>query len=117
MLEAIARQDFSELRVINTLCKEAIERQESAVDLCRRVDVMFVLGGLESANTRKLAELCRKYNPRTFHLQNWKELDKSALSGRTLAGVTAGASTPEWVISDFVEKLTVFDNGSAGPNR
>jgi 4-hydroxy-3-methylbut-2-enyl diphosphate reductase len=117
MLAAIARQDFSELRVINTLCKEAIERQESAVDLCRRVDVMFVLGGLESANTRKLAELCRKYNPRTFHLQNWKELDKSVVFGRTLAGVTAGASTPEWVISDFVEKLTAFDNGSAGPDR
>lgn len=113
MLGAIARQDFTELRVINTLCKEAIERQESAVDLCRRVDVMFVLGGLESANTRKLAQLCRQYNPRTFHLQNWKELDRNVISGKILAGVTAGASTPEWVISDFVEKLTAFDTGGA----
>ena len=117
MLGAIARQDFSELRVINTLCKEAIERQESAIYLCRRVDVMFVLGGLESANTRKLAELCRKYNPRTFHLQNWKELDKSILFGKTLAGVTAGASTPEWVITDFVENLTAFDNSRPVPDN
>jgi 4-hydroxy-3-methylbut-2-enyl diphosphate reductase len=113
MLAAVARQGFRELRVINTLCKEAVERQKSAVDLCKRVDVMFVLGGLESANTRKLAELCREYNPRTFHLQNWKELDKKALFGKMVAGVTAGASTPQWVITRFVENLAAFDSSGA----
>ena len=49
MLGAVAKKDFRELKVINTLCKEAIKRQDSAVQLCRQVDVMFVLGGLESA--------------------------------------------------------------------
>jgi 4-hydroxy-3-methylbut-2-enyl diphosphate reductase len=102
------RCGFSELKVINTLCQEAIRRQESAVQLCRKVDVMFVLGGLESANTRKLAELCKKVNIQTFHLQNWNELDKSMISGKNIAGVTAGASTPEWIISDFVKNLEVF---------
>ena len=48
LLFAITKQGFSELKVINTLCKEAIKRQESAVELCKRVDIMFVLGGLES---------------------------------------------------------------------
>ncbi|MHC4344260.1 MAG: 4-hydroxy-3-methylbut-2-enyl diphosphate reductase [Planctomycetota bacterium] len=110
MLAAIAKQGVSELRVINTLCREAVEREKSAVELCRRVDVMFVLGGLESANTRKLAELCREYNPRTFHLQNWKELDKKELFDKTVAGVTAGASTPQWVITRFVEHLAAFDS-------
>jgi 4-hydroxy-3-methylbut-2-enyl diphosphate reductase len=105
MLATIAREGFSELKVINTLCKEAIRRQESAVELCRKVDIMFVLGGLESANTRKLAELCRKHNSQTFHLQNWKELDKIILFGKTTAGVTAGASTPEWIIDEFVKNL------------
>jgi 4-hydroxy-3-methylbut-2-enyl diphosphate reductase len=118
MLAAIGRHGFSELKVINTLCREAIKRQESAVQLCKQVDIMFVLGGLESANTCRLAELCKKYNSQTFHLQNWSEFDKSmafgknALSasvgsikrGRT-AGVTAGASTPEWIITEFVENL------------
>lgn len=105
MLCAIARTGFSELKIVNTLCKEATKRQQSAVRLCKQVDVMFVLGGLESANTRKLAELCKKYNDRTFHLQNWKEFDKSKVSGKDVAGVTAGASTPEWIIDEFVEKL------------
>jgi len=112
MLGAIARGSFSELKVINTLCQEAIKRQQSAVQLCKRVDIMFVLGSLESANTRKLAELCRKYNSETFHLQNWNELDKSMLFGKNVAGVTAGASTPEWIIAEFVKNLETFDTGS-----
>ncbi len=104
-LGAIARSSFSEMKVINTLCQEAIKRQESAVQLCKKVDVMFVLGGLESANTRKLAELCKKENKLTFHLQNWNELDISEVFGKNIAGVTAGASTPEWIIDEFVRKL------------
>jgi len=109
MLGAIGRGGFSELKVINTLCKEAIKRQESAVELCKQVDIMFVLGGLESANTRRLAELCKKVNKQTFHLQNWNELDKSIVFGKNIAGVTAGASTPEWIITEFVENLEAFD--------
>jgi len=110
MLGAIGRHGFSELKVINTLCREAIKRQESAVQLCKQVDIMFVLGGLESANTCRLAELCKKYNSQTFHLQNWSEFDKSILFGKNralphVAGVTAGASTPEWIIAEFVENL------------
>jgi len=109
MLGAIGRGSFSELRVINTLCQEAIKRQESAVQLCKKVDVMFVLGGLESANTRRLAELCKKHNSETFYLQNWKELDKLMVFGKDMAGVTAGASTPDWIIDEFVKNLEAFD--------
>jgi (E)-4-hydroxy-3-methyl-but-2-enyl pyrophosphate reductase len=112
MLWAIGRREFSELKVINTLCREAIKRQESAVQLCKRVDIMFVLGGLESANTRRLAELCKKHNKQTFHLQNWNELDKMLLFGKDVAGVTAGASTPEWIIEQFVENLEAFEGGA-----
>jgi len=111
---AIAARDFGELRVINTLCREAVKRQASAVELCKKVDIMFVLGGLNSANTRKLAEMCRKYNAQTFHLQNYSELDTIVLRDKRLAGVTAGASTPEWVIDEFVEKLRAFDCGEQG---
>ncbi len=110
MLGAIGQGGYSELKVINTLCKEAIKRQESAVQLCKQVGIMFVLGGLESANTRRLAELCKKYNSETFHLQNWNELDKNILLGKNIAGVTAGASTPEWIIAEFVKNLEAFDN-------
>jgi len=117
MLGAIAQAGFVEMKVINTLCKEAIRRQTSAVQLCQQVDIMFVLGGLHSANTRKLAELCKKYNLQTFHLQNWEELDISMLSGKNIAGVTAGASTPDWIIAEFVKNLKAFDSLSGNEER
>ena len=109
MLGAIGRGGFRELKVINTLCKEAVKRQESAIALCQKVDIMFVLGGLHSGNTRRLAELCQNHNRQTFHLQNWDELDKNILAGKNIAGVTAGASTPSWVIDEFVKRLEAFD--------
>jgi 4-hydroxy-3-methylbut-2-enyl diphosphate reductase len=115
MLAAVAKQDFKELKVINTLCKEAVKRQQSAVKVCRQVDIMFVLGGLQSANTKKLAELCQKYNPQTFHLQNADDLDKMLLAGKKIAGVTAGASTPDWIIADFVKKLQDLDTNAGLP--
>lgn len=108
ILGAIGRGGFSEMKVINTLCREAIKRQESAVKLCKEVDITFVLGGLESANTRRLAELCARVNKQTYHLQNWSELDLRVLSGKKTAGVTAGASTPDWIVSEFVKNLEAF---------
>ena len=113
MLGAIGRRGFSELKVINTLCKEAIKRQESAGELAKQVDIMFVLGGLESSNTRRLAELCRKVNQQTYHLENWNGLDKRLLFGKNVAGVTAGASTPDWIIAEFADNLEVFDKGGS----
>jgi len=106
MVGAIAEGPFLELKVINTLCRESCKRQEAAVRLCRQVDVMFILGGLHSANTRRLAELCRKVNPYTYHLENWQTMDPRVLEGRRTAGVTAGASTPDTVIQEFVRHLS-----------
>ena len=111
MIAAIARKGFTEMKVINTLCRETMARQTAAVKLCRQVDVMFVLGGTHSANTRKLAELCKKHNPQTYHLQNWAELDKRCLSGKMTAGVTAGASTPDDVVEEFVRNLENYEPG------
>jgi 4-hydroxy-3-methylbut-2-enyl diphosphate reductase len=110
MIAAIARRGFTEMKIINTLCRETMERQKAAVKLCREVDIMFVLGGLHSANTRKLAELCKKHNLQTYHLQNWTELDTTLLSGKATAGVTAGASTPDAVIQEFVRNLERFED-------
>jgi 4-hydroxy-3-methylbut-2-enyl diphosphate reductase len=105
MVAYFVKKGFSELKIINTLCKEAVQRQASAVELCKKVDVMFVLGGQNSANTKKLAELCKKHNNQTFHLQNIKELDKNIIYGKNTVGITAGASTPEAVVSEFVKVL------------
>ena len=110
MVAFFVKKGFSELKIINTLCKEAVQRQTSAVELCKKVDVMFVLGGRNSANTKKLAELCKKHNNQTFHLQNIKELDKNIIYGKNTVGITAGASTPEAVVSEFVKVLKSLDS-------
>ncbi len=105
MLAALRQGDFGDLRVINTLCKESCKRQQAAVALAGQVDIMFVLGGLNSANTRQLARLCRERNEQTYHLEGVKDLDLALLEGKTIAGVTAGASTPDWIIEAFVQRL------------
>ncbi len=105
MLGALGSVDFRELRVINTLCRESCQRQQAAADLCRQVDIMFVLGGLHSANTTQLAQICRRFNPCTYHLESVNDLDTRILEGKNTAGVTAGASTPDRVIKTFVQRL------------
>ncbi|KPK74040.1 MAG: hypothetical protein AMJ79_14795 [Phycisphaerae bacterium SM23_30] len=101
----IARRGFEELKVVNTICRETTRRQLSAIELCRKVEVMFVLGARHSANTRELAQLCRRNGAQTYHLQNWQEFKPRYMEGKTTAGVTAGASTPDWIIREFVENL------------
>lgn len=105
MIGEIAKRPFRELKIVNTLCLEVTRRQEAAVALCSEVDVMFVLGGLHSANTRELARLCREERTETYHLETWDDFDPAMVKGKTAAGVTAGASTPENVINTFAEKL------------
>ncbi len=105
MLGALGQRDFREIKAVNTLCRESCKRQESAVALAQTVEMVFVLGGLHSGNTCRLAELCRQHNPHTHHLQSWDELDTELLKGKQVVGVTAGASTPDWIIRAFVEQL------------
>lgn len=96
---------FSEIKVLNTLCKEVDRRLEAAAALSGRVDAMFVLGGLHSANTRQLARACRERGVPTYHLEGWSSFRREYVRGCRLAGVTAGASTPDWIIDEFVENL------------
>ncbi len=109
MIGAIAARPFRELKIVNTLCLEVVRRQEAAVELCSEVDVMFVLGGLHSANTRELARLCKEGGIRTFHLETWEQFEPGMTAGCTVAGITAGASTPEHIITEFAENLRNFD--------
>ncbi len=101
----ISSKPFREIKIVSTLCSETIRRQQAAIDLCEKVDVMFVLGGLHSANTRELADLCIRQGVATYHLENWEQFEPAMVAGRKIAGVTAGASTPEWLLQAFVEKL------------
>lgn len=97
--------EWDEIRVFNTICNATVIRQEAAVELAKEVDIMFVLGGHNSANTNRLAEICRAVGVDTHHLETAGELDQSWLVGKRKVGVTAGASTPEWLIEEFISHL------------
>ncbi len=95
----------NELRVYNTICSATVKRQRAADELARRVDVMVVVGGRNSGNTTRLAEICRAVNPRVHHIESAAELDRAWFEGASTVGVTAGASTPEEQIVSVVEAI------------
>ena len=94
-----------ELRIFNTICDATTVRQDEARQIAGRVDTMFVIGGHNSANTTRLARICADLQPNTHHIETAKDIDSSWLSAAVTVGVTAGASTPEWIIRDVVERL------------
>lgn len=83
-----------DLRVVNTICSATQERQDSAAELASRADVMIVTGGKNSGNTRRLAEICMDRCPRTHHIEDSSEIQRTWFEGVALVGITAGASTP-----------------------
>jgi (E)-4-hydroxy-3-methyl-but-2-enyl pyrophosphate reductase len=99
-----------ELKVFNTICSSTKERQEAARVLARRVDVMLVVGGRNSANTTRLASLCRQEGKPAYHIEVADEIRPEWLEGITSIGVTAGASTPDWVVDGVLERLKALSN-------
>lgn len=92
------------LTVKNTICFATKERQLSATDLAKEVDCMVVIGGKHSSNTQKLVNICKNIVP-TFSIETKEELQKDMFEGFKVAGVTAGASTPDWIIDEVIEYL------------
>ena len=96
---------ISELRVINTLCHATTSQQAATMDLAAEVDLMIVVGGRESANTRHLADVARECGVETYHIERSEEIQGEWLRGRAAVGVTAGASTPDFVIDEVVARI------------
>lgn len=98
-----------ELLVHNTICSATEERQSAAVRLAARADVVIVVGGRNSANTRRLTELCSLHQPCTYHVESAVEIDPAWIRGAQNVGVTAGASTPPEQIEAVVKRLREMD--------
>lgn len=94
-----------EVRVFNTICDATAVRQQEATELAHQVDCMIVIGGFNSANTRRLAEICKEILSRTYHIETASEIDCTWFQGVETVGVTAGASTPKWIIDEVLERL------------
>jgi 4-hydroxy-3-methylbut-2-enyl diphosphate reductase len=96
---------ISELRVLNTLCHATTAQQAATIHLAREVTLMIVVGGRESANTRHLAVVAQECGVETYHVETAEEIDGAWLKGHEKVGVTAGASTPDFIIDEVVAKL------------
>lgn len=94
-----------DLRVRNTICAATTKRQAAAADLAAQADVMVVVGGRNSGNTTRLAQVCRAACPSTHHVEGPDEMDDAWFAGAGLVGVTAGASTPSEQIEAVCSRL------------
>ena len=97
-----------DLKIYNTICDATSVRQEEAVAIARQVELMLVVGGYNSANTRRLAELCREQGTTTHHLETAAEIDPAWFAGIDRVGLTAGASTPQFLIEEIITRLRTF---------
>jgi 4-hydroxy-3-methylbut-2-enyl diphosphate reductase len=102
---ALSLERAKEVRAFNTICHATTVRQREAVEIARKVDCMIVIGGHNSGNTQRLAAICREIQPSTFHIETARELDPKKLSEKKRIGLTAGASTPHWIIEEVEEEV------------
>jgi 4-hydroxy-3-methylbut-2-enyl diphosphate reductase len=96
--------EIEEIRFVNTLCKVTQGQQEAAVELARRSQLMIVIGGSNSANTRHLVEICSPL-AETYSVETADEVKSSWLAGKHHIGITAGASTPGEAVEELVDRL------------
>lgn len=94
-----------ELKVLNTLCPAITVRQEEAEVMVGEVGALVVVGGHHSSNTTRLAEIGRSHSLSTYHIEVPGELDPAWFAGVDRVGVMSGASTPDWIIAEVVERL------------
>ena len=95
-----------EVIICDTICPATYKRQNAALELAKNVDLMIVVGGRNSSNTKKLAEICRNSGTITYHIEEAEEIKPNWFNKVNKVGVTAGASTPDWIIEEVIQKMT-----------
>jgi 4-hydroxy-3-methylbut-2-enyl diphosphate reductase len=96
----------SEVKVYNTICNATSLRQTESIEIAEKVDLMIVVGGKNSANTKRLAQICEAIQPKTSHIEVSSEIDPKWFDGVSTVGITAGASTPSWVIEEVIKRVS-----------
>lgn len=100
-----------ELKVFNTICNSTDLRLKETKDMAKKVDTMIIVGGKNSANTTQLAELCRSIKVTTYHIETADEIDKDLILKGKKIGISAGASTPDWIIGEVKAKIENIKKG------
>ncbi len=103
--EAIKTKTDDQVEIVNTICSATRDRQEAARALAGMVDAFYIIGGRHSSNSVKLLAVCKEQCERSFLIETEEEINPTDLIGSQKVGVTAGASTPEWLIQKIVKHL------------
>ena len=108
----ILNSKFQVEKVYDTICDATHKSQREVLELSEKVDAMIVIGGKHSSNTKRLAELSKSKNIATFHIETKDELPLNEIKNYKTIGVTAGASTPDWLIEEIVDTVSKLDDNS-----
>ena len=98
-----------EVRVFNTICDATFENQDAARDISTKADIMIVIGGKSSSNTKQLHSICLENCKDSYLVENENEVESSWFKDKKFCGITAGASTPDWVIQKVINKIKSFE--------
>jgi len=94
-----------EVYFVNTICQPTRDRQVAVRDLADQVDIMIVIGGYNSSNTKKLVQVCEEKNIQAYHIESFSQLEGDWFHNKNHVGITAGTSTPEYVINEVHEAI------------
>lgn len=100
--------NYKEVRVFNTICNATLENQEATRELAADSDVMIVIGGKNSSNTKQLFAISKQFCEDSYLIENETELNKNWFLSKQNCGITAGASTPSWIIQKIIENISKF---------
>jgi 4-hydroxy-3-methylbut-2-enyl diphosphate reductase len=109
--EAVRARSDGEPQIVNTICSATRDRQDAARALAGHVEAFYVIGGKHSSNSLKLLSVCKESCERSFLIETPEEIDAEDLRGVERVGVTAGASTPNWLIEQVVARLREIGDG------
>ncbi|NLW40077.1 MAG: bifunctional 4-hydroxy-3-methylbut-2-enyl diphosphate reductase/30S ribosomal protein S1 [Tissierellia bacterium] len=109
-LSSIVAKKGKEVEKFNTICNATNLRQKACAELAKKVDAMIVIGGYHSSNTNKLVEISKKYCNQVYHIELSEELPLQEVSKFNTIGITAGASTPDWIIKEVIEIMENINN-------
>jgi len=104
----ILKRDFQEVRIFNTICNDTAHRQTLTRRLLNECDVMIVVGGKNSANTRRLWQICKESGVDSYHIETGDELQKCYFKGKKCAGIVSGASTPDSMVKKVVKTICCY---------
>ncbi len=112
-ITSLLKKRYANCQVFNTICHSTNDRQAEVIDLCQEVDAMVVVGGRGSANTTRLVRICEREGVPTFHVETEKELEFDNFSDFEVVGITAGASTPQWLTKRIEDRIATYERHKA----